>query len=423
MNSQSNYLLDNNRIKEIVKELTKKIEEYYIFPEIAIIISQFLLEKLEKGSYKEIKNPDIFGRVLSNDLVNISNDKHFYIEYNPSMAKKLLQESGEVREKEEDEFLEIKTRLKLEKYANFHILRVERLPGNIGYFKINDFPPAEFAGDVIVGAFQFLSNCNAFIFDIRNNGGGYPSMVALIISYLLEPNTKLITSFYERKKDKYSESRTLPFVPGKKFPEIPVYILLSSRTASAAEEFAYVLKMLKRATLIGETTRGAANTVDLFPITEKFVIWLPNGRPINPITNDNWEGKGVSPHIEIPQEKALEEAHIFAIQDLLKKEVNDDIKRMLNFELEYCRALYHQIEIDLNILENFQGNYDLYKIIISDNQVFYETANLKHSLITMDNRTFFANEMVKLRFEEENQKKVLILERRDYPNILRLFKK
>jgi C-terminal processing protease CtpA/Prc len=36
----------------------------------------------------------------------------------------------------------------------------------------------------------------------------------------------------------------------------PIYILTSSGTFSGAEHFTYDLKMLKRATVIGETTRG-----------------------------------------------------------------------------------------------------------------------------------------------------------------------
>ncbi|MFW9973113.1 MAG: S41 family peptidase [Candidatus Odinarchaeota archaeon] len=398
-------------------------KDYYIFPEIAKKVFQFLKSKLKKGLYNGIVDPINFESVVSNDLVKVSNDLHFYFEYNPPLAQSLVQKSDNEKEKSEDEFLELKNRLKFEQYSNFHIIKAERLPGNIGYIKLNDFPPAEFAGEIIIGALQFLANSNGFIFDIRNNGGGYSSMVALIISYFMNPDIKLLNTFYERKKNKYIQSLTLPYIPGKRFPEKPLYVLISSRTASGAEEFAYNLKMMKRATLIGETTRGAANPVDTFPILDKFVIWLPIGRSINPISNNNWEGKGVSPHIKVSQEVALEKAHLLAMQDLLKIERDKDIKEMLEFEFEYCKTKYNQIKIDLKPLQDYQGQYDRYKIFIQDNQLYYERSNLKFPLITRDNETFFADETLKLWFEHQNTEKVLVIKRRDHPNLLRIKRK
>ncbi len=414
--------LEGSYIAEIIKELCAKIEKYYIFPDKSKKISQYILNKLEQGSYINITDPVAFERVISNDLVEISNDHHFYFEYEPKMARESLQNGYEVTEESDDEFPELKNRLKYERYKNFSIIKAERLPGNIGYVKLNDVPPAEFAGEIIVGVFQFLANTDALIFDLRNNGGGYPSMVALISSYLMKPGTKLLTSIFETTKEEPFQSRTLPYVPGIRFPHKPVYILISRRTASGAEELAYVLKMLKRATLIGETTRGAAHPVEIFPISDKFVIWLPIGRPINPISKENWEAKGVSPHINVPQEKALEKAHILALNELINKDSDREIKKMREFELEYTESKYNSIEINLNILNDFQGQYERYKIFIQDNQVFFERSNLKQQLITKDNKVFYANETVKLWFEEENQAKFLILERRDFPNLLRLKK-
>ncbi len=218
------------------------------------------------------------------------------------MAKILIQNAIEENEESEDDFLEFRTRLKFEKYANFHIIKAERLSGKIGYIKLNDFSPAEFAEITIVGALKFLADSNAFIFDIRNNGGGYASMIALIISYFTEPNTKLLNTVYERRKNEYFQLLTIPYIPGKRFPNKPLYILIGSRKASGAERFAYNLKVMLRATLVGETIRGAANPIDTFPILNEFVLWLPIGRPINPISKDNWEGKGFSLHVEISQE-------------------------------------------------------------------------------------------------------------------------
>ncbi len=415
--------LDGNKIKEIISELCNNIKEFYIFPEIAEKISNFLLTKLEQNSYQNITDPLMFAKVITNDLHEISKDLHFYFEYDSLMAQELLQQLDADQDESKIDYIEFKKGEKYERYRNFHIIKAKRLPGNIGYIKLNDFPPAEFAGDEIVGALQFLKNSNAFIFDIRNNGGGYSSMVQLIISYFVEPNPKLINNFYERKKDKYYQSWTFPYIPGIRFPEEPIYVVISRRTASAAEEFAYNLKMMERAIIIGETTRGAANPVDLFPIWNRFVIWLPTGHPINPVSNDNWEGKGVSPHYEVPQEKALKEAHMLALQELLKKETDEEIKKMMQFELEYCKVKYNPIKIDIKALQVYQGDYDRSKILIQNNQVFYERANLKRPLITKDNNIFFVDESLRLWFEEENNDKILVVQNRDLETTMRFPKK
>lgn len=424
MNNQTDtFSLDDNTIEDLVKELCKKIEKYYVFPKIAMRVTQSLLDNLENGSYYGNTDPVNFERLLSKDLVELSNDLHFYFEYDPNMAQNLIQEANEKKGQIEDDFLEYKMGLKSEQYRNFHILKAERLPGNFGYIKLNDFPPAEFAGETIIGALQYLANTNALIFDIRNNGGGYPSMVALIISYLLEPNPQLLTSIYERKEDKVFQNWTLPYVPGKIFPKKPVYVLTSRRSASGAEEFAYALKMQKRALIIGETTRGAANPVDVFPILDKFVIWLPIGTPTNSISKDNWEGIGVSPDYNVTQEKALEKAHMLAFDELINNLDDNEILRMAKFELEYCKAFYNSIEVDLKKIQDFQGQYEQYKIGIKDNHSFIERANLKHQIITKDNITYFIDETLKFWFEEENNEKILNIVRRDFPSTLRLYKK
>jgi hypothetical protein len=101
-----------------------------------------------------------------------------------------------------------------------------------------------------------------------------------------------------------------------------VYILTSKRTFSAAEEFTYNLQGLKRATVIGETTGGGAHPGRGYRINDHFMMFVPTGRAINPVTKTNWEGTGVKPDVEVPAEKALETAHRTAQQKLQDKNGN-----------------------------------------------------------------------------------------------------
>jgi C-terminal processing protease CtpA/Prc len=98
-------------------------------------------------------------------------------------------------------------------------------------------------------------------------------------------------------------------VQGTKFgPTKPVYVLTSSHTFSAAEEFTYNLQTRKRATIVGETTGGGAHPGDMVSLPFGLMAFVPNGRAINPITHTNWEGTGVKPDVTIPADTALETA-------------------------------------------------------------------------------------------------------------------
>jgi len=44
--------------------------------------------------------------------------------------------------------------------------------------------------------------------------------------------------------------------------DVPIFVLTSHRTFSAAEEFTYNLKHLNRATIVGETTGGGAHPIE-----------------------------------------------------------------------------------------------------------------------------------------------------------------
>jgi retinol-binding protein 3 len=119
------------------------------------------------------------------------------------------------------------------------------------------------------------------IIDLRRNMGGHSESVALMTSYLLNERTHLQSFFSRDGQAKEDQSWTLDWVPGRRFGHTkPVYVLTSKGTASAAEEFAYNLKNLKRATLVGETTIGAANPGGFIPVAPNFALFVPHGRAV-----------------------------------------------------------------------------------------------------------------------------------------------
>jgi len=190
---------------------------------------------------------------------------------------------------------------------NFDWKRVEVLEGNVGYIDLHGFAPLGPSRDTAAAAMAFVSNCDALIFDMRNNGGGIPQTVQFVCSYFFDERTHL-NNMYWREGDRTEEFWTLDELPGKRLPDIPLFVLTSSTTFSGAEEFTYNLRTRERATVIGEVTRGGANPGRLISIDDVFEVFVPIGRAINPVTGTNWEGTGVEPHISVSAEQALEVA-------------------------------------------------------------------------------------------------------------------
>jgi retinol-binding protein 3 len=197
--------------------------------------------------------------------------------------------------------------------------KAELLPGNVGYIKFDIFMSSDEARKAAAAALASVRGCDALIFDLRDNVGGSPRMVEFIASYLFDRPTYL-ESFIDRSGDKMLEIRTLDEVPGQRFAnDLPVYVLTSSSTVSAAEGFAYDLQHLRRATVVGATTAGAAHLVTDRLVNDRFLVHLPYLREVNPVTKGNWEGVGVTPDVRVPAPGALAAARKEAAGELRRR--------------------------------------------------------------------------------------------------------
>ena len=202
--------------------------------------------------------------------------------------------------------------------VNFGFGEIERLKGNIAYLTINEFIPSdeEEVPEAIAGFMSKVADADALIIDLRENYGGSPETVALVASYVFNSEPVHLNDMIGRDGS-VEEFWTLQDVNGTRFNgKKPVYVLTSAETAAGGEEFAYDLQCLERATIIGETTLGAASPQEVFELDEWFRIVVPNRRPVNPITKTNWERIGIVPDISVPAETALEEAHRHALRHI-----------------------------------------------------------------------------------------------------------
>ncbi|WP_116107306.1 S41 family peptidase [Lewinella sp. IMCC34191] len=301
--------LTNESKRHIIDAISFHLKDKYVFPDIALSMEADLLKRWQVGEYDHIVDKNIFADSLKNHLYMVSKDKHIGVSYNEVMASRLR----EPKEDPTEEFNRINDRVRKFNYG-FEELKI--MEGNVGYLKLGGFAPTKYAGKTASSAMQFLSNSDALIVDLRDNMGGDDSMIQLLISYLYSEKPVRLNNFYHKEGDETTQLWTLPYVEGSRMPDIPVYVLINEKTISAGEEFAYDLKHLKRAKIIGETSAGAANFGEEFVVYGDFIAWIPTGRAINPITKTNWEGKGVEPHINVKSVDALDTAYQLAKEAL-----------------------------------------------------------------------------------------------------------
>jgi retinol-binding protein 3 len=270
------------------------------------------------------------------------------------------------------------------------------LPYGIGYLKLNSFVDSPESMEVATGAMSFLSSSDAVIIDLRENDGGDPKMIQFIISYFLGEKPELINTYYTRESNTTDELWTLANLPGKRLTNAEIYILTSNQTFSAAEEFAYDLKNMKRATIIGETTAGAANPCVIKIINDNFAIMLPTGRAINPITHTNWEGVGVEPDVKVSSDKAFDVAYLTALKSRMEKEGDPNVKDQYLSVIDKINAKNNTIDsntikdkfvLDEKIMQSYVGFYGPRKVFYQNGGLVYqreERAKIKMTFIKKD---------------------------------------
>ncbi|RZJ81798.1 MAG: tetratricopeptide repeat protein [Flavobacterium sp.] len=299
----------------VVSSIKTHLEEAYIDLDLA----KKMIIELDKNSkkYDTITNPDEFSKTLTEDLQLVSKDLHLKVRYEP---KRIAQEKRVVSEEMKIE-AEKKTAKQMAE-INYGFTEAKILDGNIGYLNLRLFADIKYAEETATATMNFLSNTNAIIIDLRTNGGGVPDMMQLLSSYFFDETPVLLSDFYERKTDTKTQLYSLAKVAGKRSTSKPLYILTSKQTFSAAEAFAYTLKHLGKATVVGEITAGGANRTKRINLNDEFTISVPYIQAIHPVTKTNWEGKGVLPDIKTNEKTALVNAYLDAINKTTKGNKN-----------------------------------------------------------------------------------------------------
>jgi C-terminal processing protease CtpA/Prc len=219
----------------------------------------------------------------------------------------------------------------LRKNAGFESVR--RLRGNVGYLELSKFFRPGPVAPRLTAALQLLTDTAALIIDLRDCDGGDPDTVMLVASAFFDSRTHL-NDVYWRDENRTEERWTTPRDAGTGYGEgRRILLLVGEDTASGCEDFAYALKNAGRATVFGEKTAGAAHAGSPQRLDAHFVLFVPSGRPISPVTGTDWEHVGVVPDVKVSARKALEAAHVELMKGLIAVEQDLEWKGKLEHML------------------------------------------------------------------------------------------
>lgn len=327
--------------EQAIQHLSRLMNDFYVFPEVAKQTEEHLLAQWKEGHFDQFKDDESFASALTESVQAINKDKHMRIWVNPP-----YEAQPNTPERRVEERLD---RMERSRRGSYGFNNVEILEGNIGYLDLRGFAGLENAQASADAAMQLMARTDAVIFDLSKNGGGSPRMVQYLCSYFFDQEVHL-NSLYWREGAETEEFWSLKEVGGTKMPDVPLFIITSDRTFSGAEEFSYNMQTQKRATLVGQTTRGGANPGRSRSINDNLTVFIPVGRAINPITKTNWEGVGVVPEIVTTPEEALAKTHELAqvAAEAYRAETKEKYKQLfadLNSKLDYYTAGQSEEEI------------------------------------------------------------------------------
>ncbi|HEY0244786.1 MAG TPA: S41 family peptidase [Mucilaginibacter sp.] len=158
--------------------------------------------------------------------------------------------------------------------------------GNMGYIKLDRF--LENSADEVTNALVALkkNNPNGIILDLRSNGGGILQEAVKIVNLFVQKNVEVVSQKGKVKDKNY----TYNTMADPLAPDLPLVVLVNSRSASASEIVAGSLQDLDRAVIIGQRSYGKGLVQQAFPLPFNSLVkitiakyYVPSGRCIQEV--------------------------------------------------------------------------------------------------------------------------------------------
>ena len=193
------------------------------------------------------------------------------------------------------------------------------LPGNIGLVSITNFNDR--CAEESIAAIESLieQGATAFIFDVRNNPGGYKHELVKLLDYLLPEGKLFVSKDYTGKESTdWSDDKCL---------RMPMAVLINGNSYSAAEFFAAALEEYEWATVVGDPTTGKGNFQVTFQLSDGSGVGLSIGKYFTPKGVSLADAGGLVPKVLVEISDELE-AKIYA--DLVPPEEDPQIQAAVN---------------------------------------------------------------------------------------------
>jgi hypothetical protein len=382
--------LQDAQKEAIIKAFQERVTETYTFPDKAGSIVQFLDQQLAAGAYDGFTDGFLFASELTDDLRSFTHDFHFSVRYDPDRyaqveAMELGPNPSLYRFAEEglepmtmpeagtpayDQFVEPLRR------RNFNFKKVEILDGNVGYLRIETMPPLEVGRAKVDAAMAFLAHADALVIDLRDVPGGTGGFIPYLMSYFFPAGDMLLFTREFPFADTTLAFRTYAELPAPRLADVPLYILTSGMTGSAAENLAYTLQQHGRAAVVGEATVGGAHSSSMMLLADGFVAQIPIARVVHPVSGSNWQGDGVQPDLPASSAEALFAAHEDALKRLLEASEDPRYRPALSRFLESVRAeaaaAAEGRRAREGVFTEYEGQYGSRRVFVQDGALRYQ---------------------------------------------------
>jgi hypothetical protein len=319
-------VVDGAARRQAIDSALSRLARGYVDPALAGRMAAAVRQRQRAGAYDALTSGQAFAAALTADLRAVSRDRHLVVEYS---SRPLPERAGAGPAPAERDAQRAFARA-----VNHGVDRVDRLAGNVGLLALRGFGPTAEAAEKMAGAMAVLADTDALIIDLRYNGGGHPATVQFLASYLFEGAPVLLNALHWRSAagnapasvadtargpGLVEQAWTLAYVPGRRYVDRPVYVLTNRGTGSGGESFAYALQTRRRATVVGDTTMGAANPGGTERLTPHFDLFVARGRAVNPVTGTSWERVGVTPNVVVAEDRAFAAAYGLALRAIERR--------------------------------------------------------------------------------------------------------
>lgn len=167
----------------------------------------------------------------------------------------------------------------------------QKLDGNIAYIRILSFADTRVSEEFVQKiALAQSEKCEKFIFDLRNNSGGYLDEILAVLDILL-PEGPMI-NIVDKKGLTKTHNSDSNCIKGE------MAVLCNGNTASAAELFTAALRDYELAEIIGETTFGKGTMQTTRLLSDGSALKLSIAF-YNPPSNVSYDKIGVKPDFEV----------------------------------------------------------------------------------------------------------------------------